>query len=89
MGPKIFNSLPHHIREVTKCSIGQFKNKLDSFLKKVPDEPLIPGYTQYRHCETNNLIDWLGNAHLRAVMEGSAPEASRTDECRDNGGCPQ
>ena len=62
MGPNVFNSLPRHIRDL-KCDTGcdtvdKFKSHLDSYLKLVPDQPLIPGYTAYRTCETNSLISW-------------------------------
>ena len=31
--------------------------------------PLIPGYTAYRQCESNSLIDWSRNAQLKAKLE--------------------
>ena len=78
MGPRIFNSLPRHIRDIRACTVNQFKSKLDKFLSAVPDEPLIQGYTRYRRCETNSLIDWLGSAHLRQ-MEASARDQPNSD----------
>ena len=78
-GPRIFNSLPKHIREITKCDINNFKSQLDRYLRKVPDQPLIPGYTSYRMCETNSLIDWLGNAQLRTQLEESERQQDVTD----------
>ena len=44
-GSKLFNCLPKAIRNMSGCSINIFKNKLDSFLQEVPDEPVLPGYT--------------------------------------------
>ena len=82
MGPNIFNCLPRDIRDTRKsdCDIIQFKAKLDSFLRTIPDQPLITGYTLYRQCDTNSLIDWRGNAHLRCRMEDS------TRQNRESGG---
>ena len=42
-GPKPFNSLPARIRNLTKCSVNEFKEQLDQFLTKLPDEPKIGG----------------------------------------------
>ena len=42
-GPKLFNSLPANIRNMTKCTVDEFKMKLDQFLTKLPDEPKIGG----------------------------------------------
>ena len=44
-GSKLFNCLPRTIRNLSGCSINVFKNKLDKFLREVPDEPVLPGYT--------------------------------------------
>lgn len=56
-GPKIFNSLPMSIRNITGCEVETFKTQLDKYLAKVPDEPLIPGYTRYRSANSNSLLD--------------------------------
>ena len=44
-GPKLFNSLPAKIRNMTKRSLEDFKMALDSYLTKVPDEPSVSGLT--------------------------------------------
>ena len=36
-------------------SKDKFKIQLDKFLKKIPDEPQIPGYTQARQADTNSI----------------------------------
>ena len=79
IGPNLFNSLPRYLRDISKeeCTVPQFKARLDSFLGTVPDQPLITGYTQYRQSETNSLVHWLGNAHLRSRMEGLARQSWR------------
>ena len=40
MGPRIFNSLPKHIRDITDCDLSLFKSRLDRFLSKIPDQPV-------------------------------------------------
>ena len=76
-GPRIFNSLPQQIRDITGCELSAFKPKLDKVLSKIPDQPPIPGYTAYRQCDTNSLIDWLGNSQLRLE------ELSRQNDVED------
>ena len=76
-GPRIFNSLPKHIRDNTNCDVNTFKSRLDKFLSRIPDQPLIPGYTAYRLCDTNSILDWLGNAQLRL------DESSRQNDVQD------
>ena len=61
-GPKLFNCLPAQIRNTTKCSIDDFKFKLDQYLAKIPDEPKLPGYiptatNQYTGQPSNSIID--------------------------------
>ena len=61
-GPKLFNSLPKYLRDMTKCDVTEFKEKLDVFLSKIPDEPKIG--TLYPACcdqvtnrPSNSLVD--------------------------------
>ena len=44
-GPKLFNTLPKSLRDMTKCGPDEFKKELDKFLTFVPDEPKCPGLT--------------------------------------------
>ena len=59
-GPKLFNSLPSSVRNITKCSIEDFKEKLDNFLTNIPDEPkiggLIPGASDQLTAGPSNSI---------------------------------
>ena len=41
--PKLFSSLPKAIRNISKCSVEEFKAELDQFLDRVPDELDING----------------------------------------------
>ena len=43
-GPKLFNVMPQHIRDLTNCTVDTFKANLDRFLCTVADQPVIPGY---------------------------------------------
>ena len=40
-GARLFNTLPKSIRNTSKCSDLEFKEKLDSFLSRIPDQPLV------------------------------------------------
>merc|ERR1712243_499459 len=55
-GPQLFNLLPKHIRDLSGVKLTAFKAALDNYLRKVPDEPQLPGYTAYRHASSNSLI---------------------------------
>ena len=54
-GPRLFNSLPSHLRNMTGVSHLDFKKELDKFLRTVADEPLVCGYTAQRRAESNSL----------------------------------
>ena len=61
-GPMLFNSLPKKIRQISKCSVDQFKAKLDEFLSKVPDQPKTPSLVpeacnQFTAKPSNSLMD--------------------------------
>ena len=55
-GPKLFNSLPSHLRNMTGVSHLQFKNELDKFLGTIADEPLVSGYTARCRTDSNSLL---------------------------------
>ena len=44
---------------MSNCSPDIFKRALDRFLSKVPDEPLIPGYTAMRRADSNSLVNMM------------------------------
>ena len=73
-GPRIFNSLPQYVRDTTNCDNSVFKARLDHYLTQIPDQPLIPGYTAYRQCDTNSIVDWSNNAQCRARLEEPSHE---------------
>ena len=69
-GPRLFNCLPMEIRNLTKCSVDDFKEKLDKFLGNVQDEPktqnLTPaGCDQFSGKPSNSLIDQVRRLNLK------------------------
>ena len=56
-GAMLFNCVPKEVRNLTNCKKSLFKMKLDNFLKTIPDEPQIYGYTAIRCSDTNSLLD--------------------------------
>ena len=61
-GARIFNSLPKHIRNTTRVSTDEFKEKLDIFLQTLPDEPKFANYVpsasnQSDASPSNSIID--------------------------------
>ena len=60
IGPKLFNLLPNELNnfeapEGTRDIISSFKNKLDKFLSRFPDEPTVYGLR--RAANSNSLLD--------------------------------
>ena len=43
-GPRLFNSLPKELRNLTNCGSEIFKEKLDHYLAGIADEPAFPGF---------------------------------------------
>lgn len=40
-GPQLFNTLPKHLGNMKRCSVLEFKEKLDQYLALIPDQPII------------------------------------------------
>ena len=55
-GPRLFNTLPAYLRNLSGCSVDEFKRSLDRYLATVPDEPQIRGYTAMRRTDSNSLL---------------------------------
>ena len=65
-GPKLFNSVPIKIRNITKVPVDKFKEQLDKFLELIPDEPNVDGLTpstcnQYTAAPSNSIMDQARN----------------------------
>ena len=54
MGPKLWNVIPSDLTLID--DFQNFKTRLTSFLKNIPDQPPIRGYTS----PDNSLVDWYG-----------------------------
>ncbi|XP_066930501.1 uncharacterized protein [Clytia hemisphaerica] len=55
-GPKLFNSIPSDIRNITGCSKDSFKKQLNKYLCSIPDEPHTTS-RQTRLAESHALFD--------------------------------
>ena len=73
-GPRLFNTLPAHIRNLSGCSVEAFKHSLDNYLTTVPDEPQIRGYTAMRRAETNSLL------HMAQLATSQTQENGRVSQ---------
>ena len=56
LAARLFNCLPKDVRGLTG-SVDSIKNHLDKFLRKVPDEPRLVGYTQSARSSSNSICD--------------------------------
>ena len=65
VGPKLYNSLPKHLRNMTNVTSEVFKNHLDKFLKHVPDEPNMDHYRTA--AESNSIDDQLRYLHTNGI----------------------
>ena len=61
-GGRLFNELPKDIRNLTNVSLETFKRAVDQFLKTVPDEPQLVGYTAQRRASSNSLLEMVNVA---------------------------
>ena len=80
-GSQLFNALPKDIRNISNCSIDCFKRKLDSFLLKVDDMPLVRGYTSGRRTESNSLTHVIPY-YLASVSRDTPPTTRRSPDLR-------
>ena len=73
VGPRLFNSLPKDIRDLTGCSTEVFKRKLDKFLQRLPDEPPIPHAPATRGARSNSIPDQILYARMEERCGGGGP----------------
>ena len=62
-GARLFNCLPKYVRNITECSKDFFKSKLDSYLKKILDMPLLRSNYPHRQFSTNSLIEMVNYSY--------------------------
>ena len=81
-GQRLFNTLPQEVRNLTGCTVETFKRSLDKYLRDVPDEPQIPGYTSMRRAETNSIIYMarFRQSHQDSGVEGPGDQISSGNE---------
>ena len=74
--PVILNALPKKIRNLTGCSVDKFKRELDNFLRMLPDEPTVLGYTANCTAASKLMPDQLRLRHqdLRDDSSGGPPQ---------------
>ena len=74
VGPRLYNSLPKYLRDLNNVSNETFKNRLDNFLRSVPDEPCLD---HYRTAANSNSIDdqlcYLRNNGINILEEEAPP----------------
>ena len=88
-GPRLFNTLPNTLRNLTGCSKDKFKTELDKYLFRIPDEPLMPGYTMMRRSESNSIINmkqYIGPLRMDAQLtyESSSSSSSSSLSITEN-----
>ena len=72
-GPRLFNCLPSNIRNTSRVSVLEFKEKLDKFLGLLPDQPkvgdLIPNVcNQNTLTPSNSIVDVIN--HMKTIYGG-------------------
>ena len=88
VGPKLFNCLPPHIRNLKGCSVETFKNQLDLHLQSIPDLPIVPnGLTPppmdpITACHSNSIANW--THYLKLDERRSPTETMNNFQCIDN-----
>jgi hypothetical protein len=82
-GPKLFNCLPPHIRNLQDVQLPKFKKALDDYLREVPDCPILKGYKDPFGQESNSIghrkLKITTSADFRAKQAGlSSRPGSKT-----------
>ena len=54
---RAFNSMPRHLRNLTRVTTDTFKRHLDKWLLKIPDQPKCRGYARFVSAKSNALCD--------------------------------
>jgi hypothetical protein len=76
-GAKLFNVLPQPLRNTSGVKLDSFKSALDRYLKTVPDEPTLVGYTACRRADTNSIL------HMHKFSMKSASSSLNLDGAAD------
>ena len=82
MAPKLFNKLPKYIRNLSGCSVDEFKIKLDNLLTQVPDEPksggLVPGAMSPDSVSSNSLLNQMDRAWREGFIQLDSTHLEQT-----------
>ena len=62
-GPRLFNSLPIQMRNLTRCTVEEYITQLDKVLSMVPDEPRA--CDQFTGKPSDSLIDQIRSIHFQ------------------------
>ena len=73
--PRLFNALPAHVRDITGGSVDSFKRQLDKYLRTVPDEPQITGYTAILGADSNSILHMMQSATAQLVSTLEGPDS--------------
>ena len=71
-GPRIFNSLPRSLRDMSGCTKEIWKKNLDSFLENIPDTPCLGYEYTSENCNvhsakpSNSVCDWITRLRLNS-----------------------
>ena len=76
-GAKLFNVLPKPLRNMSGVKLDTFKSALDRYLKAIPDEPTLVGYTACRRADTNSIF------HMFKLSVKSASSSLNLDGADD------
>ena len=72
-GPSLFNILPKNLK--SSKSLASFKNNLQKFLEKIPDNPPTPNYIGQND---NSILSWVNGSY--DLLTGHLPEESMDED---------
>ena len=77
-GPRLYNALPHYLREDLDLDSNLWKARLDNFLEKVPDMPVTSSLDsglcdQFSSSPTNSITIWIPHLMRQGVFTNDEP----------------
>ena len=76
----LFNIIPKDVKN--SVSLPVFKNRLDNFLRGLPDQPPVHGYVR---ANNNSILDWANFKWRGEVLPGGRGEGDHTLSLGENG----
>ena len=70
---RLFNCIPGKIRNITGVTSDTFKNHLDEWLKKMPDQPRVEGYSEQVAAKSNGIKHQAAVLRTRRWPSGVTP----------------